>query len=48
MKISEKQEWREFLDWFEEHRDNLPEWAHDDISMHECRLLWKEKVKNDN
>jgi len=48
MIISEKEEWNEFLNWIEENRDDLPEWFDKDLSMHECMLLWKERIKNDN
>lgn len=47
MNLDSKEEWQKFLDWMEDNRDNLPEWLDDKMSMHECRLLWMEKVKND-
>lgn len=47
MIISEKEEWQEFLDWFDEHRNKLPEWINKNMSLHDCKLLWEEKVKND-
>lgn len=48
MTISERQEWNEFLDWFDKNKYNLPEWLNEDMSMHECILLWKQRIKNDN
>ena len=42
------QKWQEFLDWLEDNRDNMPDWADESMTVHECRLLWLDKVKNDN
>jgi hypothetical protein len=47
MIISEKEEWREFLYWIEENKDNPPEWLNLEMSMHKCHILWKEKIKSE-
>ena len=39
-----KEHWKEFLDWYEDNKDNLPEWASYEISMHELMLLWKQHL----
>ncbi len=46
MIISEKQQWQEFLDWFDDNRHNLPDWIKLDMTMHECRLLWIKRIED--
>ena len=41
-----REEFIEFMEWIRTNKYNLPDWAKLDISMNECRLLWKEKIKS--
>lgn len=41
-----REQYREFLDWFEINKNNLPEGFTDNMSMHEARLLY-EKLKHE-
>ena len=44
----EKEDWKEFLEWLDTNKDNLPDWIDTQMSVHQCRILWKERIKNDN
>ncbi len=46
MQTNEQLELQEFLDWLEDNKYNLPEWINPDFSIYQCRILWREKIKN--
>lgn len=42
--MTSREAFREFLDWFDQNRDNLPDWVDMNMSLHALRLLWLEKM----
>lgn len=47
-KITKRQKWQEFLDWFDGNKNDLPEFISPEMTMNECRLIWLGRIKNDN